>query len=349
MGRKDHVVHVGEQAPPGAYPIDDARPVGYTGRRGRNNQQHHAAAAHEEQQQQRPANSHIPPEMRMQQTNDETQQSEETNDVVMDHGHIPPEMRIQQSDEEAQQDENNNNNNNNTTTTEDAFYPEFQRIPVDASVRLAANNSTARDKKGTTSHQGRLGLVLLSILICLVLVTGLIVTLAIVLPTTQDPGNGSLNKVDTPTESPSTPSSLTMYDTLVVLLHRVSGDAIQDESSPQHRALNWLAYEDYSDVVKALVENEGGTAILIERYIIVLLYFSTNGPSWTKRTRFPSPLAVCSWGQKQNTNITEGSSSYLNVHIGCKEEENLVPTVNELRIGTYVRARRTMREKKTES
>jgi hypothetical protein len=56
-----------------------------------------------------------------------------------------------------------------------------------------------------------------------------------------------------------------------LLKNEVSGaEALQDESSPQFRALPWLANDD------SMVLDLDSTRTLVERYVLSVLYFATT-------------------------------------------------------------------------
>jgi hypothetical protein len=82
----------------------------------------------------------------------------------------------------------------------------------------------------------------------------------------------------------------TLSDLLVD--YNVSIQALQDLSSPQYAALDWMANIDSTDPLQfTMSDNE-----LVERFVLVLLYFATGGASWLDQARFLSPsLNTCSW------------------------------------------------------
>lgn len=48
----------------------------------------------------------------------------------------------------------------------------------------------------------------------------------------------------------------------------------QDPSSAQSLALDWLSVDD------AILLDKIPTAVVLERYVLAVFYFSTNGPNW---------------------------------------------------------------------
>jgi hypothetical protein len=61
-------------------------------------------------------------------------------------------------------------------------------------------------------------------------------------------------------------------------------------SAPQSKALNWLMKDDTGSNITTT-----DPAILLERYAMACLYFSTNGDTWNQETNFLSNTSVCDW------------------------------------------------------
>jgi hypothetical protein len=84
-------------------------------------------------------------------------------------------------------------------------------------------------------------------------------------------------------------------------------EALQVVSSPQFRALRWLANED-----TALLDLDSSpTVILVERYVLAMLYFATSGEGWGGQRNFLSATSVCEW------NMSE-------IGVFCNEEDLVV-------------------------
>jgi hypothetical protein len=67
-----------------------------------------------------------------------------------------------------------------------------------------------------------------------------------------------------------------------------------DTNSAQYLALEWLALEDPMQ----LDLDSTPFQTLKNRYIIVLLYYSTNGQNWKNQYSFLSNTSVCVWNKK---------------------------------------------------
>jgi hypothetical protein len=100
----------------------------------------------------------------------------------------------------------------------------------------------------------------------------------------------SQSPTQSPTQSPA-PTTCTRLDCLAeILLQNEVSDAaaLQDDSSPQFRALRWLANED-----TAVLDLDSTPAvILVERYVLAMLYFATRGEGWFDHY---SATSVCEW------------------------------------------------------
>ncbi len=78
--------------------------------------------------------------------------------------------------------------------------------------------------------------------------------------------------LNAPTSTPSQQEILKALESVLIPVSFDNGTAIQTASSPQNKALNWLAnntnLEAYPDDKK------------IQRYALATLFFSTNGAGW---------------------------------------------------------------------
>jgi hypothetical protein len=67
--------------------------------------------------------------------------------------------------------------------------------------------------------------------------------------------------------------------------------ALSNPVALEFKALDWLANSDPAN----LPIDTTNKAILVERYTLSLLYFSTGGPSWGNKYNFLSSDTVCKW------------------------------------------------------
>jgi hypothetical protein len=137
-------------------------------------------------------------------------------------------------------------------------------------------------------------------------------TVAIVLGVTlSSQENNEPLPIRPPIESPTLPPTETLSDfefLRQLFLPISSEDALADPTSPQYQAMNWLADVDSFPIN---FQNTSTHSILTERYVLVVLYFSTGGPHWNDNLNFLSNYSICEWP-----------------NIG--EDESLATTTNEV-------------------
>ena len=78
------------------------------------------------------------------------------------------------------------------------------------------------------------------------------------------------------------------YGELQKELGVVSMSDLRDMSTPQGKAFNWIASLDEMQLCP-------GDDRLIQRYVVVVLYFSTNGGGWNDKTSWLNPATECEW------------------------------------------------------
>ena len=93
-----------------------------------------------------------------------------------------------------------------------------------------------------------------------------------------------------PSTSPTTVDDFTYVQDEIFKLS-ISDEAIFDTATPQYLALEWLIYNDTA------TSNYRSNPIsaIIERYVLAVFYYSTNGPGWISDGRFLSVTPVCRW------------------------------------------------------
>ena len=117
------------------------------------------------------------------------------------------------------------------------------------------------------------------------------------------------------TSNPTVEASTYPTEQLVTILAPISGEEkLNDGSSPQYAALHWLAEED-----TFVLDFDQEKALVIERYISSLLYFSTSGSTWRQQHGFLSPTSVCEWNDGGNGEVLEG--------LECNEQGRLTAIV----------------------
>lgn len=67
--------------------------------------------------------------------------------------------------------------------------------------------------------------------------------------------------------------------------------------TPQFKALHWLADEDAAELDVPASSSYEDTVELMQRFILAVFYYSTNGESWTSQLKFLSDYDVCYWNE----------------------------------------------------
>jgi hypothetical protein len=137
--------------------------------------------------------------------------------------------------------------------------------------------------------------------VALLLVVGVIIGVTIPLTTNNSKDSPYIESAVTPTQSPAptkaptaAPTACTSLDCLAEILLQnevADAEALQDDSSPQFQALRWLANNDTA----VLDLDRTSPAILVERYVLAVFYFTTSGEGWGDQHNFLSGTSVCEW------------------------------------------------------
>ena len=98
--------------------------------------------------------------------------------------------------------------------------------------------------------------------------------------------------------------------------NRISKSALlEDASSPQYKAANWIAVGDAEqvDIPSNLNNNPYG---FVQRYVLAVLYFAMNGPKWSNPLHFVSDLHECSWFET----VSDSSGDLVAIGVSCDNE-----------------------------
>jgi hypothetical protein len=135
----------------------------------------------------------------------------------------------------------------------------------------------------------------------LLLVVGVIIGVTIPLTTNNDKQSPTMDSAVTPTKSPAptkvpsqAPTACTSLNCLSEILIQdgvANEEALQDESSPQFRALRWLARNDPA----VYYLDSTSTVILVERYVLAVLYYASSGEGGSNALSFLTTKSVCEW------------------------------------------------------
>jgi hypothetical protein len=180
---------------------------------------------------------------------------------------------------------------------------ELQQIVDEAVIGTAVvENSGAgdHDQNAASSPSGRKERrLLIGAALVLLLFAGVIVGVTIPLTTNNSKDSPSINATVMPTQqSPAptaAPTACTSMDCLAKILVQnevADAEALQDDSTPQFLALRWLAHND----TMVLDLDSTPTVILVERYVLAVLYFATSTEGGLNGQNFLlSASSVCEW------------------------------------------------------
>jgi len=127
-----------------------------------------------------------------------------------------------------------------------------------------------------------------------------------------------------PSKSSTTSAPATASQDLIDMLSTISldgGSALQTPSTPQNKALNWLAgnanLDEYTEERK------------IQRYVLATLYYSTNGDDWYNNDGWLTDSDECEWYNGANTwsFCVSGLVSELDLYDSSIGGNNLVGTI----------------------
>ena len=160
--------------------------------------------------------------------------------------------------------------------------------------------------------------------ICL-FVFGLIVT-AILLPvflTSSKLDSSGTGHAATSDATPSPISSMVKLRSILQELSVLKDETLLDDpQTPQYKAMEWLAMYDPLDL-QFQTMNEDERYTIIQRYVMAVIYYSTNGENWAVDLDFLTNTSICEWPRKDEF--------YTNDGIQCNENGHVV----SLRLGTY--------------
>lgn len=196
-------------------------------------------------------------------------------------------------------------------TTDMAMAEEVKHIIEPSSTA----NATATASAGGLSSKSKFG-------IAVFLLAGILVAIFLGVLLNRDDDDNMEEEEETPT---ATPIVLSRSDHLKQLFIPISDETLyQDEESAQSKAIHFLAEQDeYAgiDIYDPAYEME-----LLERYVMMVLYFATDGPNWEDQLLFGSNYSHCEW-----PNIDQDeNNTYTPNEVDCNDEFRII----KLRIGT---------------
>jgi len=155
-----------------------------------------------------------------------------------------------------------------------------------------------------------------------VMVIVIVITLSITLPRRDENGGGSHTAWHRDSDR-----FRRLKDYLVANRISVVHD-LEDESTPQHYAAQWLAHKDpmqleISDSSSSSENLSKDHNTLVERYSLTVFYYATGGPNWNNNLNFLSGAHVCAWYsdffiEGDDDSIADSILYTMGVH-GCKD------------------------------
>jgi hypothetical protein len=95
-------------------------------------------------------------------------------------------------------------------------------------------------------------------------------------------------------------SRYTYLRSLMVSQGITSDETFDNPLSPQHKALDWMAYQDlHTGPPLRYGHDEYAAKKMIQRYALVTTYYATNGPGWYKQHNFLSERDECEWNDRE--------------------------------------------------
>ena len=173
-------------------------------------------------------------------------------------------------------------------------------IPQDDTITTTrkGNNNNSEPYNNCWCRQGCPHLFSLCLLISMI---GLVIIVGLSVGFSKK--NQRQSSLDTPSSSsdgiPTSSPTSTLDGLLNVLENRVislSGDKVLlNVSSPQFQAYHWLLQQDTQILKLEHNDNSSSINLLMDRYVLAVVYFSTDGPNWASRSDFLTMLPVCNW------------------------------------------------------
>ena len=165
---------------------------------------------------------------------------------------------------------------------------------------------------------------------------GLVVlTVIIVVPTilTQSSSQNQRSTGQRPTTTPSplpapTEPPQQRMDAIIEFLANIgisSESKLKADGSPQNKAVEWMAFDD--EFRPAVPSTNEKYSAFVERYVLAVFYFSTNGPYWTYQMKFLTGVHHCDW----HDNFVSGDGAMLRFGVSdCSSEASSEQTTGGL-------------------
>jgi hypothetical protein len=123
--------------------------------------------------------------------------------------------------------------------------------------------------------------------------------------------NNTSNSVYVDSGPTSPPMIVSAMERARAIVSHLSGnETLWDVSTPQYQALWWIVHEDPA---KMMMNNHDETqasySMIVERYVMAVLYFSTNGPNGLEQENFLGNTSICVTGASKLTTVCNAMTS----------------------------------------
>jgi hypothetical protein len=145
----------------------------------------------------------------------------------------------------------------------------------------------------------------------------------------------SLDSTKTPTATPTACTSRECLLGEILLQNEISGaEALRDDSSPQFQALRWLSSNEDTAVLDL---DSTPTVIIVERYILAVLYFATSAEGGLNVLNFLSSSSVCEWNNRGRGVLCNADDLVVALLLGGKSNhEEVIVLISKFRIDSPV-------------
>ena len=219
---------------------------------------------------------------------------------------------------------NTEENTHDAPPTEEEAVVEGSLVPDPEEARLEILKqavSATNVQAITTSEPKRNKWIPALIVVTLVVLAAIGVSLGVTLGRkNQDPAQATTeSQTASPTMAPTQAPTSTRFIQVAALVESLLGTTLTETSSPQYKAAEWMANVD-SALDLSTVESDR----FLQRYALVVLYFSTGGEeSWINQALFLTPdMHECGWF-KTSREGAFSASGFTGVVI-CSEEGHVM-------------------------
>jgi len=95
-----------------------------------------------------------------------------------------------------------------------------------------------------------------------------------------------------------------------------SFESLQDVSSPQYQALDWLLQDPFYPTYSG--------ARVVQRWAMATFFFSTNGNNWDQSDNWLGDMNECSWFSKRQGDVCDGDGNVRKIDL---DSNNLAGTL----------------------